>query len=103
MSGAVHEMPLRRAAIWAFVAMCLQDLIATAMVIFESRYAVLASGLCDVFGYLAGLVCSVLAIDSILRDGWRNKRSLVLIGAVTIANFVGTTIGVLVVAHLTHH
>lgn len=101
--AAIHEMPLRRAAIASFIAMCVTDLIGTAMVIFESRYNIVASGLCDVFGYLAGLVCSVLALDSILRDGWRNKRSLVIIGAVTLANFVGTAGGIVIVSRMTHH
>lgn len=102
MRSVVREMPLRRAALLSFVAMCVQDLIGTAMVIFESRFNIIASGLCDVFGYLAGLICSVLALDSILRDGWRTKRSLILIATVTVANFVGTALGVVFVERLTH-
>lgn len=99
--GAVHEMPLPRAAVAAFVAMMVSDLIGTAMVIFESRYLWLAAGLCDVFGYLAGLLCSVLALDSILQLGLRNRRSVVLIGSVTVANFAGTAVGVEIVRALT--
>lgn len=102
MTARVQEMPLRRAAIAAFIAMYATDLISTAMVIYESHYAWLASGCCDVLGYIAGLICSVLALDSILRDGWRNRRSLTLIGAVTLANFLGTANGVLLVKHFTH-
>lgn len=99
----VHEMPLGRAAVAAFFAMTVSDIISTAMVIYESHYNWVAAGLCDVFGYLAGLLCSVLAIDSILQLGLRNKRSLVLIGAVTWANFIGTGLGVEIVKHLTAH
>lgn len=99
----VREMPLRWAAPAAFLAMCVTDTISTAMVIFQANYNIVGAGLCDVFGYIAGLVCSVLALDSILRDGWRNKRSLVLIGSVTVANFLGTAAGVLIVERLTHH
>lgn len=99
---AVHELPLRKAALASFFAMCIQDCIGTAMVVWESRLAIVPSGMCDVFGYLAGLICSVLALDSILRDGWRNKRSLVLIAVVSWANFVGTGLGVMFVARVAH-
>jgi hypothetical protein len=99
----VHEMPLPKAALAAFVAMMVSDLIGTAMVVYEAHYLWLEAGLCDVFGYLAGLVCSVLAIDSILQLGFRNRRSLVLIAAVTMANFAGTALGVLIVRALSEH
>lgn len=103
MTARVHEMKLWKAALASFLAMMVTDLLATAMVIFESRFNAPAAGLLDVLGYLAGLVCSVLALDSILKDGWRNRRSLVIIGAVTIANYIGTSIGVTIVAALTRH
>ena len=103
MSAKVHELPLGRAAIASFVAMCITDIIGTAMVIFESNYNLVASGMCDVLGYIASLICSVLALDSILRDGWRTRRSLTLIGVITIANFLGTAVGVIMVEHLTGH
>lgn len=99
---AVHEMPLPRAAIASFFAMMVSDLIGTALVVYQSHYLWLEAGLCDVFGYLAGILCSVLALDSILRDGWRNKRSLVLLGAITFANFAGTSLGVVILKRLTH-
>lgn len=97
----LQEAPtaIARAALWkvaalAFVAMCLQDLLGTCMVVFEAHFDAPLAGLMDVTGYIAGLACSVLALDSILRDGWRNRRSLVIIGAVSAANFAGTYIGV---------
>lgn len=100
---AVAEMPLRRAVVLSFIAMCVNDLIMTAMVIYESQFNIVGAGICDVLGYLAGLICAVLALDSILRDGWRSKRSLALIAAISLSNFVGTALGVAIVAHLTHH
>ena len=103
MATRVHEMKLWKAALASFLAMMVTDLLATAMVIFESRFNAPAAGLLDVLGYIAGLICSVLALDSILANGWRNKRSLVIIGAVTIANYVGTSVGVTMVSALTHH
>ncbi len=101
MSAPIHEMPLRKAALASFLAMCVSDLISTALVVYQSHYNAVAAGVCDVLGYLAALVCSVLAIDSILRDGWRNRRSLVLIGVITCANWCGTFVGVVLLAHLT--
>lgn len=94
-------MSLPKAAIASFFAMMVSDIIGTAMVIYESHYAWVAAGLCDVFGYLAGLLCSVLALDSIMQLGLRNKRSLVLIASVTVANFWGTALGVEIVKHMT--
>ena len=92
-------VPTARAALWkvavlAFLAMFATDLLATSMVVFEAHYNAPLAGLMDVLGYIASLVCSVLALNSILKDGWRNKRSLVIIGAVSVANFAGTYAGV---------
>lgn len=100
MSAKVHEMPLRWAAPASFIAMYVSDLIGTALVVYQSHYLWLEAGLCDVMGYLTGLVCSVLALDSILHDGWRNRRSLILLASVTLANFLGTANGVLLLRHL---
>ena len=98
----IHRLNLWKAALLTFLAMCLQDVLGTAMVVYESRLNWQLAGLFDVTGYLAGLICSVLALDSILKDGWRNRRSLVLIASVTVANYVGTAMGVLFVSRLTH-
>lgn len=74
--------------------MCASDVISTAMVIFESRYDAQLAGLSDVVGYLVSLVCSALALESIIKNGMRNRRSLAIIGSVTVANYVGTLAGV---------
>lgn len=86
----------------SFGAMCLQDIVGTGMVIYESRYQIVASGVCDVLQFLAGLICSAMALESIINDGWRTKRSQVLIWTITAANFVGTAAGVIIVKALTH-
>jgi hypothetical protein len=90
-------------AVLAFVAMCVQDVMGTAMVVFEARLNAPVAGLFDVGGWLAGLICSALALESIIRNGWRTRRSLVIIAAVSAANFVGTIAGVALVESLTHH
>lgn len=92
---------MTRTAIWkvalvAFLAMCAQDVLGTAMVVFEAHYNAPLAGAMDVAGYFAGLICSVLALDSILKDGWRTRRSLVILAAVSVANFAGTYAGVFI-------
>lgn len=96
-------MRLWKVALLAFAAMCLQDVLGTVMVVFEANYNGVMAGVFDVAGWIAGLVCSALAIESIIKNGWRNTRSLVLIGAVSIANFFGTVLGVALALALTHH
>ena len=103
-AGVGHRWSLPLVAVIAFAAMGAQDLLGTAMVVFEAHFDPLAAGLIDVAGYIASLVCSVLALDSILRNGWRTRRSLVIIGAVSVANFFGTYAGVaLSAAFVGHH
>lgn len=103
MTVATHQMPLRRAASLAFLAMCANDLAMTVMVVFESRLTPWIAGSFDVVGWVFSLVCSALAIESIITTGWRTKRSLTLIAAVTAANFVGTVAGVYIAIGLTQH
>lgn len=83
--------------------MCIQDVMGTCMVIFESRFNAPVAGLFDVAGWIAALVCSALAIEEIIKNGWRTRRSLIIIGAVSVANFVGTFIGVGIGSAITHH
>ena len=83
--------------------MCVQDLLGTSMVIFESRLNAPISGLFDVGGWLAGLVCSALAIEEIIKNGWRTRKSLTIIGAVSVANFAGTFAGVAIGSAIVHH
>lgn len=102
----------KKFALWqlcllAFAAMCVQDILGTVMVIFEAKagetsdsfsvlvYGVLA-GVFDFGGWIAGLICTALALDSIIREGWRTKKSLSLIAVVSAANFFGTLAGVFI-------
>lgn len=87
-------MRLWKVALLAFVAMCAEDLLATAMVIEEAHYNALAAGILDVLGWAAGLICSALAIESIITNGWRTRKSITIILAVSVANFLGTFGGV---------
>jgi hypothetical protein len=94
---------LWKVALLAFVAMCINDVMATVMVIFESRYNAPAAGLFDMGGWIASLVCSALAIEEIVKNGWRTRKSMVIIAAVSMANFAGTFAGVAIASALTRH
>lgn len=93
-ASLADKWALWKVALLAFVSMCIVDVLSTVMVVFESRYNAPGAALMDVLGYFASLACSVLALDSILKNGVRNKRSLVIIGAVSLANAAGTVGGV---------
>lgn len=97
------EMPLRKAVVVIFVAMFWQDILATSMVVFESRRGIWIAGIFDALGYFAQLACSALAIDSIVKHGWRNKRSVCLLISVTISNYLSTATGVFVAFWLIRH
>lgn len=96
-------MSLRRVALLAFAAMCVQNLLVTVMVVFESHFNAIGSGLIEMVYWVAAMTTSVLALGSIFEHGVWHKRSLVIAGAVSAANFVGTFGGVIVGAALTHH
>lgn len=94
---------LWRVGLLAFIAMCFQDILGTCMVVFESRLNAPVAGLFDVLGWGAGLICSALAIEEIIKHGWRTRKSLTIIAAVSLANFGGTVAGVSIAQALTHH
>lgn len=91
---AQKNMTLVSLAAASFAAMMLNDLFLTCMVVFESHYNAWMAGVCDVIGWGTGLMCTYLAIDSIIKNGLRNRRSVVIILAVSAANMAGTFAGV---------
>lgn len=94
---------LWRVALLVFCAMCLQDVLATTMVIFESHYNAALAGAFDVLQWLAAIVTSALAVEEIIRHGWRTRKAKVIFVAVSAANFLGTYTGVALTGALTHH
>lgn len=88
------ERGFLKVAVAAFIAMCVQDVLGTCMVVFESKLNAPVAGLFDVAGWIAGLICSALALEEIIKNGWRTRRSLTIIAAVSLANFAGTFLGV---------
>ena len=99
----VTRMSLWKVAFLAFAAMCVQDILSTAMVVYESRLNAPLSGGFDVAGWIFSLICMGLAIDAIIKNGWRSKRSLVIIAVVSTANFAGTFGGIYLAKALTSH
>jgi hypothetical protein len=97
------ESRLWRVSLLAFVAMCASDILATCMVVFEARLNAPVAGLFDVLGWIASLTCSALALEEIIKNGWRTRKSLTIIFAVSLANFAGTYAGVGIASALTHH
>lgn len=103
MIGDAKPTRLWRVVLLAFIAMCFQDILGTCMVVFEARLNAPIAGGFDVLGWIAGLVCSALAIEEIVKHGWRTRKSLAIIAAVSLANFGGTVAGVAIASALTHH
>ena len=96
-------MKLRWILLAAFAAMCANDIAMTIMVIEEARLSAVMAGLFDIAGWITSLVCSALAIESIIRNGWRSRRSLAIIAVVSCANFMGTVAGVTIGSAIIHH
>lgn len=103
MTTTVRRLALWKVALLAFVAMLADDCAYTIMVVAEARYSAVTAALFDEIGWIAGLICSALALESIIKDGWRTRRSMVLILAISAANVIGTLLGVHLAAALTHH
>lgn len=90
----VHVLSLRWVLILAFAAMFAQDVLGTVMVIFEAHYHAAWAAATDEAQWMTGLVTSALAIGSILERGWRSRRSVAIITAISAANIAGTYSGV---------
>jgi hypothetical protein len=108
MTAPNTSLPARDTLLWrvallAFVAMCVQDVLGTCMVVFEAHFNAPVAGLFDVLGWIAGIICAALALEEIIKNGWRTRKSLTIIGAVSLANFTGTYAGVSIASVLTHH
>lgn len=105
ITPAIEAKPgtLWKVGLLAFFAMVVQDILGTCMVVFEARLNAPVAGAFDVLGWVAGLICSALAIEEIVKHGWRTRKSLTIIAAVSLANFGGTVLGVQIASSLTHH
>lgn len=103
LSETTQKTNLWKVGLLAFTAMCVQDVMGTVMVVFEARLNAPVAGLFDVMGWIAGLICAALALEEIIKNGWRTRKSLTIIAAVSCANFAGTFGGVYIAKALTHH
>lgn len=99
----VHRLPLWALCLIAFVAMFIEDVLGTVMVVLEANFHPYEAGLFDVLGTYAQLASNGVALVSIIQSGWRSKRSLCVIASVSLADFFGTTTGVEVARAFVHH
>lgn len=80
-------------ALWAAISMVFQDVFATWMVVAEGRGAALQAGIMDTIQWLFAFFTGAFAYSSVIEHGW-HERTFVIIAAVSVANLVGTYIGV---------
>lgn len=81
-------------AFWAALAMIAQDLLLTWMVQAEARNKWVLAGLLDCLGFLAQVATFGVSIDAIVKHGL-TRETWIILGALTIANFIGTGLGTL--------
>ena len=80
-------------ALAAAIAMIVQDVLATLMTMAENRQHPWWAGLLDAGMWLTGLLTTVWGAGSVILHGW-TARTLVIVGAITAANILGTALGV---------
>ena len=88
-------------ALLAALAMIAQDLLLTWMTQSEARNRWVLAGLLDSAGFLAQIVTFGVSIDAIVTHGL-NASTLVILAALTVANFVGTGLGTLLGSRWIH-
>ena len=80
--------------VYAFFAMIAQDLLLTWMVQCEARNRWVLAGLLDCLGFLAQVATFGVSIDAIIKHGL-TRETWIILGALTVANFIGTGLGTL--------
>jgi hypothetical protein len=79
-------------ALWAALAMIVQDILATLLVQAEARNRAVFAGLLDMAAWLCALLTLSWSIGSVEAHGW-TAHTIVIVGAVSAANFTGTYTG----------
>jgi hypothetical protein len=79
-------------ALWAALAMVVQDVLATCLVQAEARNKAGLAGVLDSAGWLAGI--STITISVTALQGHSLALKVVVVAAVTAANFAGSWAGV---------
>lgn len=95
--------PLIVLALVAGMAMCVQDLTATGMVIAESRFNAPVAALLDQLQWMAGIVATVLGVADVIRERRVTKRAVVAFFAISAGNIIGTFAGVVYLGHVVSH
>lgn len=79
-------------ALWAALAMVVQDVLATVMVIAENHKRAALAGALDSVGWIAAILTTSISVTSLQGHSLSSKAWV--IGLVTAANFFGTYTGV---------
>lgn len=79
-------------AIYAALAMVVQDVVSTVMVIAENRKKAALAGALDSLGWIAAILTTSISVTSLQGHSVVDKAWV--IGLVTLANFLGTYAGV---------
>ncbi len=87
-------MPTWQLALVASLAMLAQDLLLTTLTQAEARDRWVLAGVLDCGGFLAQVTTYGVSIDAIVTHGL-GTRTLVVLAALTVANFIGTGLGTL--------
>lgn len=96
-------MKLRTIALWAFLAMTVQDLGGTAMVIAEAHFNALAAACCDQVQWMAGIIITVFGLGDLIRERRITKQTVVAFLSISAGNIIGTYTGVDLLGHLVTH
>jgi len=80
-------------ALIAALAMVGQDITATYMVVAEARGNAVPAGLGDAVQWLFAFATGSIAYSAVIRHGW-TAHTFLIVGAITVANVVGTIAGV---------
>jgi hypothetical protein len=81
-------------ALVASLAMIAQDLLLTWLTQAEARNRWALAGFLDCGGFLAQVTTYGVSIDAIVTHGL-GSRTLIVLGALTVSNFIGTGLGTL--------
>ena len=81
-------------ALVASLAMVAEDVLLTWLTQAEARNRWVLAGFLDCAGFLAQVTTFGVSIDAIVKGGL-DSRTLIVLGALTVANFCGTGLGTL--------
>ena len=81
-------------ALWAFLAMLVQNVIATLMSQAENRHRPIIAGITEMLQYRAGIVCTILAVGGAVQsEGAHHTTLTVMFHAPVLFTLLGADVG----------